>query len=220
MLVSEILETVRPAYCGTWDKVFEYFRSTPHEWRRVEELMAEIHELGQEEPGRIDFHERDEDDPEDQEEYYYLGNGTHRFAATVELGLEDYPVVYEEKSEGLGDFYQMTEVELWVKSRPLNDADEASELDDARLDCLDSSAHFRVAPGVWAECGGAGSQGIRSGIIYKLSFYPIPDEHLQHFLRTLLDRISCCVGPEDITDITINQATHFQPQWWGGKEDA
>lgn len=219
MLVSEILETVRPAYCETWPEVFEHFRTTPHEWRRVEELMAEIHELGQEEPGRIDFRCRDHNGPEGQEEYYYLGNGTHRFAATVELGLEDFPVIYEEASEPVGDLYRMTEVEIWVKSRDRTEADDASELDDARWDCLDSSAHFRVAPGVWAECGGVGTQGIRSGVIYSLSFYSIPDEHFEVFLRKLLARISCCVTPDDISDFTIKQATHFQPQWWRGKEE-
>lgn len=214
MLVSEILENIRPAYCDSWEEVFDSFKKDPHEWRRIEELMEEIRSGKLREPGRIDTYEPDEDD-EDKEAYQYLGNGTHRFAAHVELGLEDYPVVFEDTSPPIEYFYTMTEVEIWIK-REFLDADPH---EDRIMDCFCSSLSFKVNENCWAEMGSCGSTGTGTGLRYNLGFNTMPAEHLSEFATKFLDRISCCVTPNMIDYFSVGNMTHYEPKFWGGEED-
>lgn len=215
MLVSEILATVRPAYCDSWDGVFEMFKNDPHEWRRIEELMAEIKAGALREPGRIDVREPDEDDPEDNETYQYLGNGTHRFAAFVELGMEDFPVEYEDRSAPITDSYTMTEVALYIKKEFLSQ----DRYEDPIMDCFCSSLSFKVNDEVWAEMGGAFSTGSGVGVKFELSFHELPVEVLPEFARKFLARIACCVKPEMIDSMEVGNITHYEPVFWGGNED-
>ena len=194
--VEEILAEVKPAYCDTWEGVFSHFRSTPHEWARVEALMAELTERGQEEPGAL---YRDEETEE-----LYLGNGTHRFAATVELGLPTYPVTIDQKSEEIGDFYRMTEVELMFESKL------SEEQADKFFDCATSSLSFRLSEDCWAEAGGFSS----SNRTYSISFFAVPEEHLQELARQVLKRMSCCIELEDIAYFSVAQTTHYEPSFW------
>lgn len=219
MLVSEILATVRPAYCDTWDQVFEYFRTTPHEWRRVEELMEEIKVRGLIEPGRLDFHESfpgDEDFLANEEEYYYLGNGTHRFAAAVQLGLEDFPVTREQEAP-VTDRYSFTEVELWIKREFLSpDRDGEDPIEE----CLTSSTSFRVNERVWAEAGGWSSTPVGPGRSYSLSFITLPHEELEAFAQAFVERIGCCIKPPMIDYLSVGNVTHYEPDFWLPEKEA
>lgn len=210
MLVSEILKTIRPAYCNSWDEVFTSFRDDPHEWRRVQELMGEIKDRGISQPGRIDFHERDEEDSDDLEDYYYLGNGTHRFAAHVELGLDEFPVVFGDSS---GDdettSYTNTEVKFSFLSEKFT-----HEVRDKVFDCIGSSVNFRVNDEAWAEY--CMMSGTGSGSLYEvtLMLYPISESLHNEFLKKLLSRITCCVPRDALEYLSIGNVTEIHESFW------
>lgn len=207
MPVAKILDEVKPAYLDSWEAVFAYFDTDPHEKRRVDELVAELRLHGQASPGRIELIEPDED--EDFEPYTILGNGTHRFAATVRLGLDSFLVESEQGHEE-EDYYTVTEVELWVGKDYLTE-DFIDKLDS----CFCSSLSFRVGD-EWAEMEFASSTSIGAGREWRLSFPCLSESTLDAFVKTFLARTACCLPAEAIENLTVGNVRHYDEAYWRG----
>lgn len=202
MLVSKILSDVRPAHGGTWDAVIENLMSDPHERRRIDVLKAEIQERGQIEPGIVLMYELDEDDPEGMEPYLFLADGTHRFVATVALGLEDYPVIEGyPKSDDSQPYYLSTEVIFWIDKG--YDADKI-------MDCLMSSLSFRLDDDYWVTCEGLDARTSKNYDEHTVYFTHIPDNKLDAFVAKFFEHTACCLPREAIQDFKVSQARNYE----------
>lgn len=208
MLVSEILSTVKCAYGCSWDEAFAGFEENSHEALRIAELMDEITARGQLEPGRI---YRDEETDE-----LILTNGTHRFYATVKLGLEDYPVEWDRNESELDDAesYELTELKFDVAVKL------SEERHEKIMDCFSSSCSFALTDELWVECNGMSTQGNGIGFEGTVCFYPVvPPELHRELVLKVLERTACCMPKEIIEYLSVANHTHFLPKFWGSAED-
>lgn len=203
MLVSEILSAVRPAYCDTWEGVFEYFNNDSHENKRLEELKEELTHNELREGGWLSWDEEDA--------RYSLTNGTHRFAAAVALGWEDFPVEVEvEIKTPEPTSYISTEVLI---ATTLTDVEEC----DALMYCAGSSLSFALNSETWVECGLVSSRGTRLGQEFTFDFDLIPDAFEEEFALKILQRVSCCLREDAIEYYTVARQHSYNKSFWRNK---
>lgn len=188
-----------PVYGEDWDGVINYFKTAPHEWRRIEELMAEIKEHGQLKAGVIEWDEEDE--------VYILCNGTHRWAATFLLGTPYLVRVAGESTYDPDEAYTMTDLVI-----------DYSRVDEAHLekliDCSCSSGSFRLTDEFWVEGVGFSSRGTGMGVQLEIAFDEIPWELAPLLAEKFLERIDCCIDRSAIEYLDVRLSLHLTEKYW------
>lgn len=183
--LSLVLDHVRPAYGGqTWDEALAYLASAPAEDAVIADLCASGPD-GFEEPIRIYWTEPDDDDAADdgnesdadrgsetgvapavsdetdgsEEPGWVIGNGMHRVAAAVRLGLEFIACTPSGASEQ--ESAEQEYVDMVFTLPPMTYSSElepADQLDDLDWVC----GWFRSFPlrdGTWVECDSFAGHG-------------------------------------------------------------
>jgi RNAse (barnase) inhibitor barstar len=199
VLVSEVLEIVKPCYGGSWEEVRELFKKDDHEWARIEALIEEFQKYGQLKPGTLFL--------DDETNELILSNGTHRFVAAWESGLLDFKIIDEESSDKESYFWKSTKVKLAVENLT---SDEFDKL----FDCLSSRMSFRLDD-LWLESGLQSSQGFKDFIEIEIIFEEdIPENKFEALGKIILERISCCFHKDWLIDLEVANVHNFQKEFF------
>lgn len=191
--IDEFLKTVIPAYCENWNEVYDFMKSEPLEWSRVQELMEEIKIRGLEEPGVIDTDYTDG--------VMTLINGTHRFIAHWELGLEDFPVsdqtVNDYENE---DYFCSTVIKIGVHK---------GQNIDQLFDDLMSVSSFRLNDSIWVESEMMSGNDLPRSYEVSIFMSPLDEKFYPDLANAFIPRITKVIPLEVVDDFSITKEYVF-----------